>query len=322
MTNIIKMKFGSHVYGTAIPESDVDIKFIFQPDAESILSETPSQHQQNERDNNNKNTNEDIDMEGFSLRKYLFHLAEGQTFALDMLFTPEQYWLTTPSPIWFHILENKHRVISKKTNAFVGYCRAQFTKYCVKSERLNAVSDTVALLQKFKPKVKLELYRDELLTLSLKHPKIIILGDMFDCCGRKSNFHARVEIALDVYTRLMNTYGERTKKASDKNSVDWKALYHAVRVAREAEELLLTGKITLPRPEAPLLLEIRKGLLTFDNINDLIEDGLNKVEAALLQSTLQDLPDYKFINSLVFQANLREVAGKIDENISDRWTRF
>jgi hypothetical protein len=302
------MDFGSKIYGTQIPTSDIDVKFIFQPDGRSILLESAQSHRQSDQNNDVKNTPEDIDLEGFSLKKYLHHLAQGQTFAFDMLFTPQQFWIGKPDPVWLHIQKNRHRLISKKIDSFVGYCRAQFTKYSFKANRLDAVLDILTSLEGMHNFEKIKTYISCFEQLALKHPDIILISNgMLGCCGRQVPLTATIKTAKEIYTKLLKMYGERTKQSLDKNAIDWKALYHAVRVAKEAEELLLTGNITLPRPEAPLLLEIRKGILSFDEVRALIEQSTLEVEDALLKTTLPDEPDYEFINDIVCDQNQKAV---------------
>ncbi len=42
MRTIVQMKFGSHIYGTQLPSSDLDIKGIYLPEPKEILRELPS----------------------------------------------------------------------------------------------------------------------------------------------------------------------------------------------------------------------------------------------------------------------------------------
>lgn len=318
---LIEMYFGSKVFGTSVPDSDTDIKFIFQPHADELLLENPAKQIQNKNDSSRKNTKDDIDLEGFSLKNYLYHLASGQTFAIAMLFTPPQFFLCEPDPVFLYLRENKDKLLSKKINSFVGYCRAQFSKYCVKAERLNTVALTVESLSVFKhtPRLKLHEILPLLEKLAEDFPDLITLDlkeKMFECCGRKAPLGLTLERAIELYSRVLESYGARTKAALGQGSIDFKALYHAVRVAREAEEVLLTGHVTYPRPEAELLLKIRKGEIPFAQCSELIEEGLLKVEAAMLKSTLRDKPDYDFINDIVRDENYREIITDFHDKIS------
>ena len=80
---------------------------------------------------------------------------------------------------------------------------------------------------------------------------------------------------------------------------DWKALSHAVRVANEALELLNTANVTFPLPNAAHILEIKKGLLSYEQVAEEIEGLLLDVEKASEVSTLRDDADAEFIDALV-----------------------
>jgi hypothetical protein len=87
--------------------------------------------------------------------------------------------------------------------------------------------------------------------------------------------------------------------AEKNEGVDWKAMMHATRVCQEAEELLLTHKISYPRPEAATLLQIRKGELTYRQFADMLEEGMERLEECQRISTLPEGPDRAFAEDLV-----------------------
>jgi len=78
-------------------------------------------------------------------------------------------------------------------------------------------------------------------------------------CGKKMPFTSSIKSAREIAQRLVNDYGQRALQAERSEGIDWKALSHAVRVGREALELLHTGKITLPLPYAAEILAIKQG---------------------------------------------------------------
>src|ERR1700691_2658395 len=90
---IVKMQFGSHIYGTNLPTSDLDYKAVHIPVAGDILLQRvkPAISIKTKQDDTKKNTASDIDFESFALQKYMAMLMEGQTVALSMLYTPEQW---------------------------------------------------------------------------------------------------------------------------------------------------------------------------------------------------------------------------------------
>ena len=71
--------------------------------------------------------------------------------------------------------------------------------------------------------------------------------------------------------------------------------------------MLTTGHISFPRPEAPLLLAIRRKEKSYEEICGIIDEGLLRVEGALLKTTLPEHPDLEFTHNVVFEENFREV---------------
>jgi hypothetical protein len=127
---------------------------------------------------------------------------------------------------------------------------------------------------------------------------------MLSVCNRKVQENIKVSEALKIYTHLFNEYGARALQAESNTNVDWKACMHAVRVAKEAQELLLHHHITYPRPEAETLLKIRKGEIDYKLVAEMIEQGLVDLEDAQDKSTLPEKPDYDYAEDFVYNAYL------------------
>lgn len=106
--------------------------------------------------------------------------------------------------------------------------------------------------------------------------------------------------------RLVDEYGQRALQAESQKGIDWKALSHAVRVGHQALELLRTGNVTFPLPNAGRVLEIKKGERPYQEVSAEIERLLEDVEAALV-SPLPEQPDYEWIDEFVADVHRREV---------------
>ncbi len=305
MKTIFKSLFGSKIYGTSIPSSDDDFKGIFIPDGKDlILQRAPSTQSFNS--NTIKNTKDDIDIEFFSLQKFFHLLTQGQTVAFDMLFTPQQFWQDS-SAEWQYIQNFKERLLHKKIGAFVGYCKAQSERYSLRGSRIIALEQTINHLSKFKLNDFLEKALEDMPssihTLIVEQDNInsAFLNNIkfLDVCGKKVGSTSSVKYAIDIYRKTLYEYGERARQAAENKGIDLKAQYHAVRIAREAEELLVTDFITFPRPEAPLLLDIRNGVLKPEYVSSIIEEGVLRIEEAQKNSKLPLEPDTKFMEELL-----------------------
>jgi hypothetical protein len=316
MQTIVRIKFGSHLYGTSTPESDTDYMSVHLPSAREILLQQVADSLGNDRKNarGQKNAPTDTDDESYSLQRYLQLLAEGQTVALDMLFAPS---LELASPLWRTIQANKDKLITKKSAAFVGYCRTQANKYGIKGSRVAAARAAMeffehAVRQSFTPSTDQVLrYAESLKVLCTdEHTKIVEQNTyfpdgsgkeerFFECCNRKVPFKASIKTAYEMYKHVFDEYGARALAAEKGEGVDWKALSHAVRVGHEALELLQTGLITFPLPNAADVLHIKQGKVVYPVVAQMIEDLLVRVEAAEKISVLRTEPDWEWINGLV-----------------------
>jgi hypothetical protein len=124
-------------------------------------------------------------------------------------------------------------------------------------------------------------------------------GWFIEVCNRKVSFDVSVKQAYEVFSRIYENYGDRARLAQSNEGVDWKALSHAVRVGNEAIELLTTRHITFPLANAPHILKIKRGELSYSQVSEEIEQLLVDVETASAQSSLPPEPDYQFIDDLV-----------------------
>jgi hypothetical protein len=110
---------------------------------------------------------------------------------------------------------------------------------------------------------------------------------------------------------MYENYGARAKLAEQSQGVDWKALSHAVRVGTEAMELLTTGNITFPRPDAPYLVMIKTGKIPYKTVAEDIEVLLESVEQASASSILAEYPNQVWMDTTVLLAHLGEVKKEI-----------
>ena len=163
MKTLVRMQFGSHVYGTNVPTSDYDFKAVHLPEGRDILLQRPQNtiNVKAKLDGTKKNTAEDTDFESFSLQQYLKLLLEGQTVALTMLFTPDR-WIIDTSEEWELIRASKARFLYRGVSAFAGYCRQQANKYGVKGSRVAASRAAVnlfdSLMDRYGTQAKLKDY--------------------------------------------------------------------------------------------------------------------------------------------------------------------
>jgi len=327
---IFRTRFGSHLYGTNTPASDEDWKSIRMPTAREILlgnaKETLAIKDRYNKAEKEKNLPGEYEEESFTLKQYLKLVSEGQTVSLDMLFAPGYMWdkhSVLDFTIWADIRANRNRLISKKSGAFVGYCRQQAKKYGIKGSRVAAAREVSNFLLTLHPNMKLGDYAHNIeifLTLSPNKEHIHFMSitqssgvpiGYLEVCDRKLQYTSKVGECIRIVDHLVAEYGSRALQAEQNEGLDWKALSHAVRIGEQAIELFYTGFVTFPRPNAEFLKAIKKGELPYKEVAALIEMNFDLVEAASKASSLPEDVDHEWINQFIVD-QYRRVVNKGD----------
>ena len=307
---IVRMKFGSQVYGTSLPSSDTDLKAVYLPAGRDLLlGRVPKRSiSSSTGDSEGKNTSEDVDLERYTLKGFLDLLCDGQTVATDMLFVPSTQWEHLEIT-WAELRANQSKFLSRNVKGFLGYCRTQAAKYGIKGSRVAAARDARDMFAGFPNQAKVKEFENEIIEFAYttEHAHIVSIdqpGDRpallhLEVCGKKVPWTTSIREAHKVYNRLFEQYGQRALDAENNENIDWKAIMHAVRIGQQAIELLETGFITFPRPNAKSLLQIRQGMVQYQSVAEELEELLEQVESASTTSPLRAEPDREFAESFI-----------------------
>lgn len=320
MKTIVKAYFGSHLYGTSTPESDVDFKEIYVPYARDILTGNVKEHMsKNTNNTSSKNTKDDVDHELYSL-KYFFKLAaDGETVALDMLHTPQSLVVKSDLPdVWKYIQDNRSRFYTTNMKSYLGYVRKQASKYGVKGSRL------AVLRQALKRSNEWGQYFDNGAVIRLSHMKNVLPVGEFaswvetenEKTGKQTFYNLLDRKFQDTLTnkefnailvKLEENYGERARKAEANEGIDWKALSHACRGGLQLLEIYKTGDLVYPLQDAPFILDVKLGKHTFKTVQEFLEDIVDQVEQASEQAAkngMQQKVDMSFWDDFLEQVYL------------------
>ncbi|WPK28814.1 thioredoxin [Escherichia phage vB_EcoM_EP32a] len=320
MKTIMKGYFGSHLYGTSTPESDVDFKEIYVPHARDILTGNVKEHMsKNTNNTSSKNTKDDVDHELYSL-KYFFKLAaDGETVALDMLHTPQSLVVKSDLPdVWKYIQDNRSRFYTTNMKSYLGYVRKQASKYGVKGSRL------AVLRQALKRSNEWGRYFDNGAVIRLSHMKNVLPVGEFalwvetenEKTGKQTFYNLLDRKFQDTLTnkefnailvKLEENYGERARKAEANEGIDWKALSHACRGGLQLLEIYKTGDLVYPLQDAPFILDVKLGKHTFKTVQEFLEDIVDQVEHASEQAAkngMQQKVDMSFWDDFLEQVYL------------------
>lgn len=324
---LVTIQHGSHLYGTSTPTSDTDLKGVHLPSGLGIVLGRPEDVIERNvvAKEGTKNTADAVDNQSYSLAKFLGMLAKGDTVATEILFAPP-WAIVDMDPLWPLIQAQAVKVLNRQAKGFVGYCQRQAAKYGVKGSRMAAVKKLVDLLdsvggaQFVEPRgtrpTKLSDIEDRLKAfaeaeehaswVNIPHPDGRECWHI-ECCDRKMPMTAGLKEAQNVYGTVWANYGERARAAMTNEGIDWKAISHAVRVARQALELLRSHTITFPRPDAAELLEIKQGKRSYQDVSPLLEALVDEVNSC--SSTLPERTDPALVDELVQRYYLPQVTG-------------
>ena len=312
MRTVMKGYFGSHLYGTSTPESDVDFKEIFVPHPRDILLGTAMNHTNlNTNNTATKNTKDDVDHELYSL-KYFFKLAaDGETVALDMIHTPADLIVKSDLPdVWKFIQDNRSRFYTTNMKAYLGYVRKQASKYGVKGSRLAALRGVLEIVNQIPEQwvdyqedgsakqrrtkvedIKHRLPENEFCEWVFHNHEKTGPQTFYTVLGRKYQTTLSLIELKQSLNKLDAEYGERARKAEANEGIDWKALSHAYRAGYQLMEIYQTGDLVFPLREASIIKLIKAGELPFKEVQELLEDTVDLVEVLAIQAAKNGMPD-------------------------------
>lgn len=328
VTVVMLTKFGSHLYGTSTPESDIDLKGIYIPKKINIIMPDSKQHfTMNTNNSHSKNTKDDMDIEMFSLYYFLQMAIKGETVALDMLHSPRDMHITDNEylNVWEYIQLNKELFYTIDMKAYLGYVKKQAAKYGIKGTRLAALR-TVMYAVKYIEVSKQEEHKlkelrglNELITNSVKLHEVknnLPINEyckFTECSKTGSEFYEvmgskhQLTITLNEFktkiTKEWEKYGERARLAEKNEGVDWKAMHHAIRGGMQLKEIYSTNNLIYPLKEADTLLKIKKGEIDFKDVSTLLEEIVSDVETLsknLEEKGMRHKVDQSFWNNFCY----------------------
>lgn len=321
--NVIYLtQYGSHLYGTSTPTSDVDYKGVFLPTPRQILlGKVPKSLSFNTKssEKGDKNTKGDIDCELYSFNYFIDLAIQGQTVALEMLwacrgssaypewfdpdkhphyFQPDNVMIFTSA--WNYLVGERDMFITKNMKAFLGYAKGQAIRYSLKGDKLNTLERVIGRIESIfndetlRKKYKLHniwksLFDDvkesrEDKNIKMLHPDADRIP-MVEICGRKLKDTVTVQYALDVLIKAREEYGRRAREAANADGADYKALSHSIRIASELKSFYTDGGITFPMENADHIKDIKAGKYRVKEITEELTALTDEIEILAEQSS-------------------------------------
>jgi len=291
---ILEIISGSHLYGTNTENSDKDYIGIFLSPIEYILGFKKCEEVNlsiKAKDENGKNTDKAIDRKLYEFRKFIQLALSNNPNILEILFVNEKN-IVFKNELGQKLLDIKHLFPHKGLKQkFLGYAFSQKHKMIIKKDCYFDLINGVNYLSK----IDKNKFLIEVITLSTcphfiklrksgyNNVKFVSIGDI--------NFSPSLPIK-----KVIKSLEERISKVGNRRGLlnrygfDVKFASHLIRLMLEGIELLKTGKLEFPLKERQLLLDIREGKWTVEQVLEFSEQLEREMESLTISSTLPAKP--------------------------------
>lgn len=264
---------GSQLYGMATPESDEDVRGVAFEHPNAIIGLSPfDQFVQNIPD-----------VTIFGLRKFVQLALENNPNIIELLFVPESMSQIYTEE-WHRLQSYRYSFLSKKiAKTFVGYALGQAKR--------------------------MKTHHDWMTGNSPERPDPFDYGAYYGENGSinwiDSNRKQQYDNLLTKYQQYKTWLENRNEKRhilEEKYGYDTKHGSHIVRLLDQGRELLLTGNLIFPRPNADLLKQIRNGIWSYDYLIGYMEGAIEAIDIGVLpESKLPEKPRQDNVEFLLMQ---------------------
>jgi predicted nucleotidyltransferase len=280
---------GSNLYGTATPGSDIDYRGVCLPPLEILLDPFTGFEQKD-------SGFEEEDKSIYNLSKFMKLCADSNPNIIELLFIPQKNILFQNN-IWEKIVENRQLFLSKKAKyTFSGYAMSQLQ--AIKTHRKWFIDPP-----KEKPSRKMfgltdyPIISGENLQSLSNIPFTLFEPEVRDEIKRELEYRKEKQ-SWDNFISWNNNRNPERKRLEELYKYDVKHASHLVRLMTEGKELLLTGKITFPLPNADEVLSIKNGKYSYEEIVEMAENLDKEFEMWYIKSTLPHSADKKNLTEL------------------------
>lgn len=303
---ILKMRSGSHLYGTNISTSDEDFLGIFIPPVDYLLGLKTVEEVdcgQEAKDSSGKNTSDAIDFKIYELRKFVKLALQNNPNILEILFVNDENILFQNSD-WKKIKKINKLFLSKVLKEkFIGYALSQKHKMRIKKNNYFDLAEGYKILETYSPKkVLIEVFNDNILV---------------DDNGYARRLFTRKETGQHIHLgdicfepgifvkKALKAIGERLDKAGNrkilllKYGYDVKFAMNLIRLLFEGIELLDTGNLVFPLKKKNILMDIRNGEWEMQKVLDYSEELEEQTVISFNNSSLPAHPKFAEVEDLV-----------------------
>jgi len=325
MLKLIETLHGSHLFGTATPTSDRDSVVVFVPPARDILLGRMPGHAREGVSTAEWRAlgiakTDEHDGIRMPLHRFLEKVTIGEPNSVEILFSPSSAWLSEPHPLWHKIRALGPQLITRDMSRYAQFAYDQAKAFGLTPRRYQAAVDAQAFFRELaaataNSNARLRDVVGEIESFiagaAATHGEAVGFEDIpggprnepmrhVVVCSKRMVMGLKLTDAVVMVDKLVKDYGERTRIKALAGA-DWKALSTAMRVAGEAIELLETGSLSFPRPDAEIIKAVKAGTVPQNDVIDEIESRLDRIATASQTSSLPESADIAAAEDLLLE---------------------
>lgn len=144
MREIFKCEYGSRLFGTALPGSDLDERRVVLPSREEVLLGNACYARQLRDDMHRKMGAGDDDVTVISVQKLAQLLGSGDVTAVETLFAPN---LNGEDPFWSEFMSRARTAFPVNADKFRAYGKNQMLRYAERGLGLQGVREVISIIE-------------------------------------------------------------------------------------------------------------------------------------------------------------------------------
>ena len=309
-TLLFLMIAGSHFFDLNSPSSDLDFRgiYISKSGQESKKGEVTYKSNTSK---NTKNNASDVDFNLYSLEKFLTLLKSGDFNMIEMLYAPEDKILQD-SQIYQELVLMRESLLSNNVSCFLGFIKKEYKRYGVDKNHLKIQQNFIDFLKSIKKHHHDTLadHWTQILDYSKNPESFVAISkttnvnkELPSIVIAKRMFQNTVKITyvVEALEQMVSQYGHRRVSMAEAG-VEFKGLYHAMRLILEAEELLTSGTLTFPFGEdkKSLLKSIKNSQIDPKELFELIDKKIHDIEQLEIQTKSNQSSIDHLVDKLIF----------------------
>ncbi len=286
---IFLVKAGSHFFDLATENSDQDFRGIYMPskkefyEGETRRKEIEYKTQPGNK-KNVKNTKDDIDFTLFSITKFFQLLKSGDFNCMELLHAPEDKILID-SPYMQNLRLMRENLLVNDISAFLGFIKKEYKRYGININHYKVQEELLKFLEPYHRHLRLnEIWKDieeyakdnDMITFTESRTGNNKYVPSLKIAQRLYQNTVKVEYVRETIRQKLKTYGYRQRNMANAG-VEFKGLYHALRLIYEANDLFDYGELKLPfnKERHKLLLNIKTSNIDKQTLFDLIDKEID-----------------------------------------------